>query len=912
MATPKHDVTFVSQNTMTARDTNVDTTENSVIPDSTLKDSNTSAADTKTQQDTHLSTESISEVKDKKETQEVLLFTSLIAWDGIGDAKNFVEVANPRVLNNIPECQAAQIIHLVMCSKADQSTVSEILKANQMESTIVIPIGKMTPEHSLEGYLSQEKLFDVMKTVTTVYNVSTYHMSALIRPYIAADVPVVSIGELGASTFVKDLRNLPQFPMEDNSCTNSPQFRHFGFSTNAFGLMMGEKSKYTHAEALSKIEDKDFWKLYLGQKCLSQNAGSIDIKSADELVKKELLIPFHFQEGPESFSAIFHGTLCSEIVQSSGYEVITFIGNEGNFKTELLDANYLAKHGVIGVEVIHASRDLKSQALAVRKGSHQFLAPSIPGSTSKTEIRVTTHRNADGKEDAYTAVFPLRAKLPTNRQIKVRVLEYRLNDMDFEWLLQSAQIFLGCSGDNMWKKALQYGLIPLLQCRPHKIRSLHQFTTAMAQAVPDVDLPNFSEFHSTCSGEIEKRGSFIPALLQVKQILKSDLLRAWPRVIAHMHTYYNYGTVLPFIIKQNSISTQLRNLIKQNDKASRIKTLENTIESLEKRINANHVALLHKFFSRFGFRANVPVGEELLVPDKVTNLHVDLKYKFFIGKTLEAVLDVLALVRKLEALEIDGNEAYLKPVWSKVTSVLSANLGLQTLSSFGNCIDDQMAKPLLDCLKALPNLSRLNLSANLISQTVHITTFLMSAKSIDYLNLALNKITDEGVKVLVKGIAANKSLRVLDLTENPITDAGKKLLIQSIQSHPTLKEVWFGSENLCIGSVAAKYTKSDKRDLLFEDILSVIQEHKASQVNRSVSTSAAVLSPVLRFSGQSNSSNIGANHITSNNLSPNISATHPTTGHSTNSIPTVVVSSSNVAAPLTTTPLKRKGKKKKK
>lgn len=145
---------------------------------------------------------------------------------------------------------------------------------------------------------------------------------------------------------------------------------------------------------------------------------------------------------------------------------------------------------------------------------------------------------------------------------------------------------------------------------------------------------------------------------------------------------------------------------------------------------------------------------------------LDLGYNALTSKGASLIADVLKMNTTLEELELHHNTLLDIGVQALAEALSSRNSTLKALGLGCNGITDQGAENLAEMLK--------------------------TNRSITWLALAGNKISDYGVKLLADTLAhQNTSLLVLSLHVNKsISDASVDTVIDMLQYNKSLKKLW--------------------------------------------------------------------------------------------------------------------------
>lgn len=604
-------------------------------------------------------------------------------------------------------------------------------------------------------------------------------MSYAMTPFVHKSAHFTSIGEVGASDHFRDARLKPELSIPDNSNTNSEHFRHYGFGHHHLGVPLRNIKKLPPFEAFSSIQDKQFQRFMMHRDLESQKP--IDEKAVREFVGKTLIVSAFSQEGKKSFMAALNGLITSEAVQSSPYEELLVLVNKplDNFDSRFIDSNYLSKHGVSEINCHFYVNDNPASPPSLVVLNHNFIPPEVDITkkpTQYSEMTVRPRYDNAGKKNGYHFMYPLR-RIPTSkRSLKVTVMSYHLErETDFQLFLQSNQLVSICSGDNTWIRSLEYGLFPIVQCRPYKIRPVKHYINAMSLAMPERDMDNFEVFCHLSSLYTETR-AVENTFLKLQNLLSRDLLQHWPNVLQFLRTHYNFYDVLPSILRQGQAIAERQFLMEQNPANSKILALTTEIESLEQAINAPKQKLMSAVFS----------GKKL---------KLDLSLKFYVGEGLKQVLKKATENPIYSVLDLDANETHLMPAWKEVLTAIHANKNLRRLQLSNNLIEDKQLKELVESLRGIP-VQYLDLSLNKISRTIDLVTFLKESTSIEHLILDRNFIDDHGILLLCSGIQQNQSLQKLELNDNQLTAKALTALRSAVQKHPKLKEIIIQGVNI--------------------------------------------------------------------------------------------------------------------
>lgn len=89
------------------------------------------------------------------------------------------------------------------------------------------------------------------------------------------------------------------------------------------------------------------------------------------------------------------------------------------------------------------------------------------------------------------------------------------------------------------------------------------------------------------------------------------------------------------------------------------------------------------------------------------------------------------------------------------------------------------------------------------------------------LDLASNRLTSEGARLLAIALETNTTLEILDLSSNRIKDEGVQYLVESLRSHPSLKYLRLGTNAITdVGAEHLARLLLENRRLILLDIFS--------------------------------------------------------------------------------------------
>lgn len=724
-------------------------------------------------------------LQETKKTQETLLITSYINPDGIGDWGHFLEVANPEMLALIPACENVNIIRLIVCDSEFRDEIQEKTKKFKVEDTYVVYFDKKTvSEVAFQEYYLKNKLFrDTLAKVTAVVNVSTKRMIEVLLPAIGLKlgqkIPVVNIGEHGASMYVIDEYQRSIDPEAvDNSQTNNREFRHAGFGLNHHGLFIKKPKALSKEEALLNISDQNFKVILFAKdkqlvptgKSAEKTATAnftLNKESVAQFLKENLIVPCYFQFGADSFAAFVQGVVASEIISASSYKTIIFYLNRDQFNEQYFDKAFLAKHNV---------RSIKIDRIRVLVKDKHF------------NIYKTVNINNSLKEDT---------------GITIRIIEgLKLSHEDYHFLIQSAQLFYGCSGDKGFERAISYGLIPLFQPKPYKMSFLRDFIQAIQWVPAHYDVNLLECFVSMIHDE-NNDFNVVESSMRLAKALNHDLMKSWPDIVEYLYKNLNYYNALSKVITQiiklaeyNRIPMEERGMERAVNLLSQIKELDSFFEKNQS--DRRQILLDSLAMERPETKASKESQESIKgkepkkTVDTVTTTKVqfigeksaeeprkeaffNLNGKYCLGKDLNSVLEKLKTNTQIKALSLSDKGIFFKSSWDSLLEMLRVNRTIQRLDLGWNKIDDDMLESLLRAVRENGTVMELSLGANHIKKVDSIISFFKNGGKLKLLDLTCNSIDDTGAKLFAE-VINHWSLKALVLDGNRITRDGAKIL----------------------------------------------------------------------------------------------------------------------------------------
>lgn len=693
-----------------------------------------------------------------------VLFTCYVDPNGIGDLGHFIDIANPSAVAKSCLAEDQPVIRFVMCAVEKKEVVlAKLVQAGMQDCTNIVffktkylvesndPIMKSINQSltevvhqqnlaSLQDYLSKNSDFYArLKTTSAVVNVSTRVMEEYL-PMVGIsldDKACVTIGEHGgafsnSAEFHLQTQYTAKFDVASFNYLNNPRNRQMGFSLSHHGILLERtQTQLSKEECLSKIKSKAYLQLLLGSRDKALSANVSDLKA---FLEQALLIPGYFQEGPSSFSVILQGVIASQVVQTSKYEEVIFSINSGNVELEKLDIDFLISHGVASIQHI----SIKNQKASSRK----------------VEL--------------------------ANKGRRIKIIEgFVMEKEDYAWLLKTAQIFYGCSGDKSFELALSNDLFPICQPRAHKTFFLENFISALKNFFPDLDLTFFDACSRLYKNSLSDKSGKIQMINSINTIASSlnvDLLVQWKTISDFIFEYYNFYDVLPLIFSEVLMCAKLKEIQAKavtgacDEKLNtEINTLKAKLAAIEAKLSVRQQRIMDRLL------LNLDKGQESLA----------LASKFLAPDHFKQVFARLRTNTTLKKLAISDRS--LCQVWPDLVKMLSANRMINELRLQGCFIDDKMTQELLTILqKRQVDLVCLDLSRNVITcqGMLPINQLLLAQKAPLELVLHHNQLGDKGIQLL-SGILNRSSVIHLELANNKVGILGMKALTKALENNDT-------------------------------------------------------------------------------------------------------------------------------
>jgi len=179
---------------------------------------------------------------------------------------------------------------------------------------------------------------------------------------------------------------------------------------------------------------------------------------------------------------------------------------------------------------------------------------------------------------------------------------------------------------------------------------------------------------------------------------------------------------------------------------------------------------------------------------------IDLRKEKITDSDIEIIIQEAIINKQCTMLWLIDNQITSKGV-SILTSALYNNTTLEGLSLCNNNINDNdvlnLTKPLSDNSSKL---NRLALTSNNITDlgAQYLAEMLLTNQTLTQLWLGFNKITDNGLKLLMNVLTYdNKTLHILSLVWNEqITDSSVDIVINMLEHNQTLRTVCLSNCNL--------------------------------------------------------------------------------------------------------------------
>lgn len=770
------------------------------------------------------------EIKDKLALKQILdinqlllqgniLFTCFVDPHGAGDLGHFVDIANPKKLEQMGINKDQTIVRLIMCIDEHKAMVEKKLQdANMLNCTHVVYFKRNEVEVSsilnlldqsagvkqgIQNYIqcfqrylqTNPKVKASLLKSNLVFNISTRLMKDILKggKALLDNATCITLGEHGGANDIT--KQGPKTQQENRSeditkemYLDDPENRQMGFSLAHYGVLM-EKPQETLPKAtwLTRIKDQRFKRVL----------GNVKIPfTKDEQWEKfhqeALIIPCYFQEGPESFSVIAQAIISSELVQKSQYKEVIFCVNKGNVQFKTFDEQFLGKCGVSSFD-------------------YHVLVDNVQ------------------KFKAYPT---------TGNKFKLKMIEgYILSDEDYMCLVRSAQLFHGCSGDKTFETALANGLFPIYQPRQHKLFCITNFLAVIANFFPEVDLEIFNLFPILYERAISKKYSQHNDFSQPKlrdriaKFLTEELLRRWGEISLFIQTHLNYHDILPIIVAASLCRAKIKELAQTVDK-KRDKEESTTNKQPPEKVHpaSNSMAKISNVATNTTVVTNTSIAtgyqdikflegrlqqletlleqrKEFHVARALSNLDKGVKIlylekKFFNIPQLKRIFKKMGEIKSLSELNIISYPN-LPEVWPEFLDMLKNNKSITNLSiTFCRLTDKQLkelCKVLID--RKIP-MDSLNLAINQITDTglMHIMDFLIQQKEPISLHLDNNSITDRGLALL--SLNLNKtSLESLFLDKNHLNESGLKAFVKALKGNKKMVEFEFAPEDLSVANI---------------------------------------------------------------------------------------------------------------
>eukprot|EP01065_Artemidia_motanka_P011044 TRINITY_DN15945_c0_g1_i1.p1 TRINITY_DN15945_c0_g1~~TRINITY_DN15945_c0_g1_i1.p1 ORF type:complete len:1845 (+),score=581.23 TRINITY_DN15945_c0_g1_i1:55-5535(+) len=126
-----------------------------------------------------------------------------------------------------------------------------------------------------------------------------------------------------------------------------------------------------------------------------------------------------------------------------------------------------------------------------------------------------------------------------------------------------------------------------------------------------------------------------------------------------------------------------------------------------------------------------------------------------------------------------------------VAEAIVLNPGIKSLNMAFCDVTDTQLIVLSQLVAAAPHLSEINLSNNMLTSDVGcLTTALSGNRSLTSLSLRDNRIGLEGAKLIANMLRANESLMDLDLSGNTFGDVGVKIISEGVKMNDTLQQIF--------------------------------------------------------------------------------------------------------------------------
>lgn len=683
----------------------------------------------------------LKEVKEKKQDEALqkalklpsklngsLLFACFMI-QGMGDLGHFIDIASPKELSDIPACKNQKVIRILAGPKTQETRILQQLKQHQMQDTLLVLYsqteGRSIIKEVVDFIKANKKLLQAFQSASAIVNISTFYMDFVFREIgintEQKPVMILGIGEHGANSYTMGEGIDPYILRR----SNEGFYRHMGFGFGHHGGMLRSSSqRRSHAESLANIQDLDLLTKVSGKPCTQV----LDVNTAEGILQQNLLIPCYFQEGTVSFAAILQGVVKSEIVTKSKYQNIVFVVNEGNFDFEKLDKEALAKSGISKVVYFKKNTNTPKDCLISSEG--QKCITVIEG-----------------------------AFLPDDTYID---------------LLDSAQIFLGCSGDKSLEAAIRRGLIPLYQAPFEKCFVLDNFICVLNYLAPGLDF-SFLEALLGSNHKTENcNNTEIVSLAQnISRGLTVALRERWSQIAAELQKRFNFAKVLPYIITQ----TIYYGKIYENNNVVQTKQLQSLIQK-QNQLLSTAVDELEPFIvgrQEVEFKAFLEYLDSQNCPEslKISQHFLSSRQWIELFKALSKNLRIkhLSIVKQISQLLEEKGE-----IWKALTKMLAENSSLESLDLSGSIIPATYLKMLVTAiLRKGSTLRTLSLNGCRFSDAHSIpnllSMLLLPPSNIHTLHLAGNSLTETGAQILVKAMASKtikSQLKTLNLVGNPL------------------------------------------------------------------------------------------------------------------------------------------------
>ena len=213
--------------------------------------------------------------------------------------------------------------------------------------------------------------------------------------------------------------------------------------------------------------------------------------------------------------------------------------------------------------------------------------------------------------------------------------------------------------------------------------------------------------------------------------------------------------------------------------------------SLLKNEQLNTICLTGNNIGSSGAQA---IAELFIINNTINN--VDLSYNNFTNIGMDIITRSLTTNKSLIYLNLAKNISTYGEL-ALLCEVLKLNLSMATLILCNNSISDAGALSISNLLLTNCTLTSINLSDNLISDigAIHIAECLKKNNLIE-LDLEINQVGDQGLKVLSKALRYNNSLDLLNLSFNNISNTGVNHLSKAMKTNQKLSQLLLMSNNI--------------------------------------------------------------------------------------------------------------------